>query len=104
LAKLEHKNLFQFGDAPDVYAALQDHYNRDTWMHSFWQVVLFGCALGAPVVSAHLDWLWIFGGLYAVESAITRFADNSNRNWAMHMMDWIEATRPRDDVNVLPRA
>jgi hypothetical protein len=93
MAKLEHKNLFQYSDSSDVYAALQDNYNRDTWIHSFWQVVLLGCAVGAGAISDHADWLWIFGGLYATERAITRFVDNSNRNWTMYVIDWIEAKR-----------
>lgn len=91
MAKLEHKNLFHSGSSTEVYAALQNHYNRDTWIHSLWQMVLFGCAIGAAVFSSHTDWLWIFGGLYAVERAITRYVDNSNRNWAMHVIDWMEA-------------
>ena len=93
MAKLEHKNLFEFGDSAQVYAALQQHYNRDTWIHSIWQIVLLLCALGAVVISDHADWLWIFGGMYATERAVARFSDNSNRNWTMHIIDWIEAKR-----------
>ena len=97
MAKLEHKNLFHFGTSTEVYAALQEHYNRDTWIHLFWQIVLFACAVGAVFFSNHADWLWIFGGLYAVERAVTRFVDNSNRNWAMHVIDWIEAKQANEN-------
>ncbi|MBI5041683.1 MAG: hypothetical protein HZB57_10950 [Gammaproteobacteria bacterium] len=96
MAKLIHKNLFHYGDSSEVYAALQEHYNRDTWIHSLWQIVLFGCAIGAVVFSGHTDWLWICAGLYATERAITRFVDNSNRNWAMHVIDWVEAKRAHE--------
>lgn len=88
--KLKHINLFEYGDKKEVYKALQDHYDRDTWIHMWWHFVLLACALGAAFISEHMDWLWIFGGLYAVERAITRFIDNSNRNWFMHAIDWKE--------------
>jgi hypothetical protein len=100
MAKLEHKNLFQFGDSSQVYAALQKHYNRDTWIHYLWHMILLGCGFGAVVISNHVDWLWIFGGLYATERAITRFVDNSNRNWAMHIIDWVEAKRTRGSEEI----
>jgi len=50
-------------------------------------------AIGAAIFSNHADWLWLFGGVYAVERATTRFIDNSNRNWAMHVIDWVEHSR-----------
>lgn len=99
MLKLEHKNLFQSGhSASEVYAALQEHFNRDTWIHSLWEVALLGCAVGAVVFSNHADLLWIFGGLYVVERAILRYVDNSNRNWAMHMIDWMEAKRKNEEI------
>lgn len=98
MAKLEHKNLFQYGDVSEVYAALQRDYDRDTWIHTLWQIAILVCAVGAALLSNRVDWLWIFGGLYATERAITRFVDNSNRNWAMHVIDWMEAQRVKRDV------
>lgn len=98
MAKLEHKNLFQNVDVSEVYASLQRDYDRDTRIHALWQVALLGCAVGAALLSNHVDWFWIFGGLYAAERTITRFVDNSNRNWAMHLIDWIEAQRVRRDM------
>ncbi|MEO7405336.1 MAG: hypothetical protein ABIU95_16885 [Burkholderiales bacterium] len=95
MAKLTHNNLFQSGDSSEVYATLQEDYDRDTHIQSRWRLALLGCAVGAVVISDHSDWLWIFGGLYATERAITRFLDNSNRNWAMHVIDWIEAKNMR---------
>jgi hypothetical protein len=90
MAKLEHKNLFAFGDKTEVYAALQRDYNRDTYIHQLWHFVLLGAAVGAGLFSNHWDWLWLFVALYAVERALSRYIDNSNRNWAMHVIDWIE--------------
>jgi hypothetical protein len=90
MEKLGHKNLFGYGDRTEVYETLQRDFNRDTWIQSFWHLVLMAMAFGAAVVSKHSDWLWLFGGLYAAERAIARFIDNSNRNWAMHVIDWLE--------------
>lgn len=59
-------------------------------------MVFFGCAGGAVLISKHVDWLWIFGGILAAERALAVFLDNSNRNWAMHLIDWIEADRSAD--------
>jgi len=91
MKKLKHINLFKYGGKKEVYQTLQDHYDRDTWIHMWWHYVLLACALGAAFISDHMDWLWIFGGLYAVERAIARYIDNSNRNWFMHSIDWKES-------------
>ena len=90
MAKLEHKNLFAYGDKTDVYAALQRDYDRDTWVVAFWRVVFIGTAIGAISIAGHSDWLWLFAGLFTIEQSICRYVDNSNRNWAMHVIDWIE--------------
>jgi hypothetical protein len=93
MKRLGHVNLFHYGERQEVYAAFQRDFNRDTWVQLWWHLVLVACALGAAVVSNHEDWLWIFGGLYAVERAISRFVDNSNRNWLMHAIDWQESSK-----------
>lgn len=91
MAKLQHVNLHEHGDLKDVYAALQRDFDRDTWRHLFWHVVLAASAGGAVWIANQPDWLWLFAGLYAVERAVARAVDNSNRNWAMHLIDWQEA-------------
>ena len=84
MSKLEHVNLFHYhGDKKE-----------DTWVHLWWHLVLIVCALGAAIVSAHADWLWLFGGLYAIERSISKYIDNSNRNWLMHTLDWQECGDP----------
>lgn len=94
MKKLEHDNLFKYSDdRRDVYKAFQRDFNRDTWIQSFWHVVLLAMAAGATYFSNHPDWLWLFGGIYAAERASSRFAENSNRNWAMHVIDWLERNR-----------
>jgi hypothetical protein len=88
--KLRHPNLLAYADKPEVYKALQQHFNRDTWRQGFWDLVFFGCALGAVFISHREDWLWLFGALYAAERALVAYIDNSNRNWFMHTIDWFD--------------
>ncbi len=93
MAKLGHKNLFGYGDRKEVYETLQRDFNRDTWVQAFWHAVLFIAAAGAVLVADRAEWIWLFLGIYAAERAIARFVDNSNRNWAMHVIDWMEHNR-----------
>jgi len=94
MSKLGHNNLFRHAAGrAEVYQTFQRDFNRDTWIQLFWHGVLLVMALGAAYVSDHTDWLWLFGGIYAAERAISRFVDNSNRNWAMHVIDWLENNR-----------
>lgn len=98
MAKLTHKNLHASGDKTAVYQSLQKDYDRDTWVQGFWHIVFWACAIGASMTDGHRDWLWLFGGMYAIERAITKYIDNSNRNWTMHVFDWME-TRSEGDQN-----
>jgi len=97
MSKLKHVNLFQHGDKKGVYAAFQRDLDRDTWIQLWWHLVLVACAAGAAVVSGREDWLWLFGGLYAIERGISCYVDNSNRNWLMHAIDWQECGDPDNE-------
>lgn len=100
MKKLEHINIFRHAaDQSEVYEAFQRDFNRDTYLQEYWHVILLAMAGGAVFISGHKDWLWLFGGLIAVERAIVKFIDNSNRNWAMHVIDWIEYNRHEDKGN-----
>jgi len=73
--------LFPYaGDAEGVYEAFQRDFDRDTWIEAAWRFAVVICALGAVFASHHPDWLWLFGGIYAAERALSKFVDNSNRN------------------------
>ena len=91
MKRITHKNLYEYyGNKDEFYAALQEHLDRDTWFNLFWHWVFIACALGAFFISGHKDWLWIFGGIYATERVLSNFIDNSNRNWFMHHIDYLE--------------
>lgn len=88
---LKHKNLLIENDHAETYSVFQKDYDWDSKLQSLWHLVFFVCAAGAAYFAHHVDWLWLFGGLYAIERAIGRYIENSNRNWAMHVIDWVES-------------
>lgn len=92
MAKKAHQNLFDYvvGGKNEVYQALQNDFDKDTWRQAGWHALFWICAVGGTTSTGHSEWLWIFGALYAVERSVSRFIDNSNRNWAMHVIDWME--------------
>jgi hypothetical protein len=91
MAEKAHVNLFHYAvDKADVYEALQKNYDRDTWRQAGWDALFWLCAIAGSASAGHSDWLWIFGAIYAFERSIVRYIDNSNRNWTMHVIDWIE--------------
>jgi hypothetical protein len=93
MTKLRHVNMLADASKRDVYEVFQRDYDHNTWRQMCWRYVLIGCAVGAVLISNHLDWLWIFGGIYAAERALATFIDNSNCNWLMHAIDWYESER-----------
>lgn len=91
MTQLKHNNLFASGDRKkEVYAALQRDFNRDTHIHGLWHAGILLSAAGAAYFTNRPECLWLFGGLYAAERSISKFIEMSNRNWAMHVIDWIE--------------
>lgn len=92
MAKKSHSNLFRqvVDGKAEVYQAFQNDFDRDTWHQLAWHVVFWICAIVGTRVTGHTEWIWIFGALYAVERSLSKFVDNSNRNWAMHVIDWME--------------
>lgn len=95
----QHPNMFEFGHRrAQIYAKLQENYATDVRHYSLWEIVLIGCAIGAGVISHHWDWLWLFGGLFALSMRLSRFIDNSNRNWMMHLIDWLEHPDPESEA------
>jgi hypothetical protein len=92
MAKKVHQNLFNHvvDGKKEVYEALQRDYDKDTWRQLGWHAVFWICAVVGTRLTGHSDWLWIFGSIYAVERSLARYIDNSNRNWAMHVIDWME--------------
>lgn len=85
-------NLHHHGEPTDVYAALQRDYKRDQKIIRVLDLGLVLLLLGSQY-SERAFQLCLFFALIVLSSRITMFVDNSNRNWAMHVIDWIERAR-----------
>lgn len=96
MTEIKHSNLFEHMDRADVYRTFQRDLNTDATKHGLWHVALIFVATGAALISDRTDWLWLFAGLYVTERTISRFIEMSNRNWAMHVIDWMENSRNLD--------
>ena len=88
--RFEHINLFHYYEKSAVYEAFQNHFNRDTYVQQFWSFVFIAFSAGAVFLAGKPEWVWLLGAVFAAERKLASFIDNSNRNWAMHMIDWNE--------------
>lgn len=88
-----HNNMFNHGDKAQVYALLLRQGARESRQSIFLQLLFAAIAIAGSIVSKHHDWLWIFAGFWVMEQSIWCFIDQSNRNWAMHVIDWMENGR-----------
>lgn len=95
MKKLTHIKFFSAHNREEVYETFQDHYNRDTIIHMLWDIAFMFCAVGAIFIGDHADWLWLFGGIYTAERKLSRYIDNSNRNWTMHVIDYLESRKDK---------
>lgn len=88
--RMEHVNLLHYGDKKGAYQALQEHFHRDGRIHMLWNLV-YGLCAGYVVLYQHkMSFLPFFIAGFAIEQAVIFFIDQSNRNWAMHLIDWLD--------------
>ena len=87
---LNHYNFLRSYGKDETYEIFQSNYNRDTKIHLWWEIVFIIFALGGIVFTGNYEWIWLFGGMYALERKLSRFIDHSNRNNIMHLIDWME--------------
>ena len=91
---MKHSNLFDsVDDHRAFYATLQKDFARDEKRCYYAQFV----GVAAIVIAAaygNLDprWQWLLAGVAAnaLFVSLIAFIDNSNRNWTMHMIDWMQ--------------
>ena len=88
---LKHFNFPNTYGKEETYKIYQEHYNRDTKIHLWWEIVFIIFAAGGIYTTGNNDLYWLFGGAYALERKLSRFIDNSNRNNMMHLIDWMES-------------
>jgi hypothetical protein len=86
-----HNNLFTHGDRRAVYESLQRDCKRDHRQCQIMDVALFATV---AFLARHLsgwDFAAVVVATVVVISRINTFVDNSNRNFLMHMIDWMDA-------------
>ena len=87
-----HTNLFAYaGDRHEVYEALQRDYKRDHRQTQIMDVILVVAVL---YLARHLqgwDVFAVVAATFVLLSRLNTFIDNSNRNFFMHTIDWLDA-------------
>ncbi len=89
-----HNNLFAWAaDDREVYAALLRDTKRDVRVRQALNLIFIGAVL---YLTRHLPGLDRLAAIVAVSSALSGvqyFIDESNRNFWMHQIDWMRATK-----------
>lgn len=91
---MSHNNLFS--DLPDstaVYQAMQRNMKRDLRLTAIFIGGASVCFVQALTSGAAEGWPWLIGGIASSVMGLIYFIDNSNRNFHLHTIDWIVATR-----------
>jgi hypothetical protein len=95
----KHENLFgYFSTKQEVYNKLQEDYDRD-------QRACGRCLIAAPLLGIAAGFVdattWkiplLIGAGVALLQYLIIFIDNSNRNFLLHAIDWLEAKARNDD-------
>lgn len=94
MAEYKHSNLFNFAEnAKEVYSTLQRDYNKDTKI-KIWSDTVSMISAGVFVyLSDDIKWFFFFLAIFALGNSLNFFIENSNRNWVMHLIDWIENSK-----------
>ena len=93
-----HQNLFSNAEnRQEVYQSLQRDFARDEKVsHSALTVAI--ALLAIALIQGPSDgWIWLIMGCGAMFVTLTFFIDNTNRNWTMHLIDWMGNPDRTDD-------
>lgn len=95
---MEHQDLFfSAANRQAVYRGFQRDFARDEKKsHS---AIFIGVALLilALFQGPAEGWIFLIMGILALFVGLTFFIDNCNRNWAMHLIDWMGSPDRQDD-------
>jgi hypothetical protein len=93
-----HTNLFSYVSTSDeVYRTMQEHMKRD---ERYTKACFYGAAICLSLAlryGAADGWPWLIGGIFCSVFGLVYFVDNSNRNFYLHMVDWVEATQAKSE-------
>jgi hypothetical protein len=95
---MQHVNLFGYAEnTREVYKVMQSHMKRDSRIFSILCIIAGLGFLHAADVGASQGWGALIFGLVSALFALIYFIDNSNRNFHLHTIDWIEARLSNDE-------
>lgn len=89
-----HINLFAWAaDDHEVYAALQRDTKRDIGVRQALNMIFLAAVAYLSRHLPGLDQAAALIGSWAGIAGVQRFIDESNRNFWMHQIDWMRATK-----------
>lgn len=93
----KHESLFLDGSSKrEVYLVFHRDYIKSAKLTRIWGLVVGLAMLGCVVAPENFQPAILLFGLMAIAQLLMIFTDNSNRNWAMHVIDWIEHQHQAD--------
>ena len=97
---MAHQNLFgSVENEREVYQLMQAHTKRDARICMVLTIVAGLSFIHAVDVGANQGWGALIFGLASAFFALIYFIDNSNRNFHLHTIDWIEARLHEGEKN-----
>lgn len=95
----KHENLFHYlATKGEVYSKLQDDYGRDQKFCSRCQIgFVLLCVAAGLVDEDRWRTFLVVGAVLVLVQYLVIFIDNSNRNFLLHAIDWLEERSVNDN-------
>ncbi|MBI3918165.1 MAG: hypothetical protein HY322_14310 [Betaproteobacteria bacterium] len=87
-----HNNLLLQRDKKGAYEQLQRDLKWDITKANVAWGLAFWCLVIAAMKGVTDGWLWLVAGVALLMMCSRWFLEASNRNYLMHVIDWLEAT------------
>jgi hypothetical protein len=97
---MKHTSIFTYAaDSLEAYEMLQKQMKRD-WRIGQASLIAVGIFFALAIKSGAADgWPWLIGGLVSAFYGLLVFVEYSNRDYFLHTVDWLEATRRTHSEN-----
>lgn len=87
-----HNNLLLHRDKKEAYEQLQRDLKQDVTKANVASGLAIGCLIAAGFAGAKDGWPWLVVGVGLFMMYFRWFLEASNRNYLMHVIDWLETT------------